>query len=145
MLSAMHEHATAAPHKQIVWCVLRVRKRQTRRRQKHFHLRAARYGGQDGGERTAALRDAGATHRQPAANDVLDCAMGKARGGLSGRLPDRTGESPVLPITKAARQRRPYHLVLPGLARFTVEGKGRIGRMENGCGSQKPGSPSITI
>ena len=29
--------------------------------------------------------------QRPAANDVLDCAADKARGGLSGRLPDRTG------------------------------------------------------
>jgi hypothetical protein len=31
--------------------------RQTRRRQKHFHLRHKRYGGRNGGERTAVLED----------------------------------------------------------------------------------------
>ena len=66
-----------------------------------------------------------------------------------------SGESgrglPHSPTLARLTNRLLAHNVLPGLARFarfarfTVEGKGRIARMENCCGSQKPGSPSITI
>ena len=95
--------------KNLVFPVSVMEKRQTRRRQKHFHLRAERYGGQAGGERIGAVQDAGARQGLPQPGGrYLGVLLASARvgshllalrfrrredamAGQGGRGPNRTG------------------------------------------------------